>query len=448
MVILSGLALTGAGLVVYAIESQRLEESVNTNIKQEIAEFERRQKRGDPDTGITYDSAINLMTAALRSNVPSEDELIVAMWGGKFQLEQPGELSELVANPDFQSNVISMAASGGVRDIVTGYGQVRVAVKPVSDEKVTGAIVFGHYLDNVRNDLRDLMRTYAFIAGFALLAVAIGAYVVSGRLLRPVRDLRDTAREISESDLSRRITATGNDDLTDLTVTVNAMLDRLDEAFSTQRQFLDDVGHELKTPITIVRGHLELMSETDSAEVDATRTLVLDEMDRMARLVEELILLAKSRRPGFLRLEQTDLATLTASLFDKMRGLAPRDWRLGKVAKGAGALDGQRVTQAMLQLASNAVRHTDEDDVISVGSSLDATTLSLWVRDTGNGIRSADQAEIFERFKQGTQAGEGSGLGLAIVSAIVEAHRGEVNVESRLGQGATFTIRIPRGQTW
>jgi len=98
---LSGLALTGAGLVVYVIESQRLEESVNTNIKQEIAEFERRQKRGDPDTGITYDSAINLMTAALRSNVPSEDEVIVAMWGGEFQLEQPGELSELVANPDF-----------------------------------------------------------------------------------------------------------------------------------------------------------------------------------------------------------------------------------------------------------------------------------------------------------------------------------------------------------
>ncbi len=102
----------------------------------------------------------------------------------------------------------------------------------------------------------------------------------------------------------------------------------------------------------------------------------------------------------------------------------------------------------MLQLASNAVRHTDEDDVISVGSSLDATTLSLWVRDTGDGISSADQAEIFERFKHGDEPGEGSGLGLAIVRAIVEAHRGEVSVESRLGQGSTFTIKIPSGQTW
>ena len=165
-------------------------------------------------------------------------------------------------------------------------------------------------------DVRDRRRRSPSVV------VAVGAYVVSGRLLRPIRDLRDTARDIGESDLTRRITATGNDDLTDLTVTFNEMLDRLDSAFSTQRQFLDDVGHELKTPITIVRGHLELMDSTDVDEVTATRELVLDEMDRMGRLVEELILLAKTRRPDFVHLEPTDLGALTDILLDKMRGLA------------------------------------------------------------------------------------------------------------------------------
>lgn len=250
VVILAALALAGAGLVVYAIQTERLDEAVNSALSQEVAEFEQRERLGDPDTGITYDSAIDLMTAALNSNVPSEDELIIAVWNDKMQLTLPGDHRELTSNSEFQSAVMAMVPAGGVRDVSTSYGDVRVAVKPVRDAETAGAMVFAYYLDDVRNDLRDLLRTYAVVAGLVVVAVAIGAYVVAGRLLRPVRDLRDTAREISESDLTNRITASGNDDLTDLTVTFNAMLDRLDEAFTTQRQFLDDVGHELKTPIT------------------------------------------------------------------------------------------------------------------------------------------------------------------------------------------------------
>lgn len=190
------------------------------------------------------------------------------------------------------------------------------------------------------------------------------------------------------------------------------------------------------------------MRENDLAEVDATRQLVLDEMDRMARLVEELILLAKSRRPGFLRLEQTDVGLLTTGLFDKVRALAKRDWRLGSVAQGQTALDGQRVTQAVIQLASNAVRHTSDDDVISIGSRLDPESLSLWVIDTGAGIPPDVQREIFERFKRGTDTGDGSGLGLAIVAAIAQAHHGDVLVESSPGEGARFEIKIPRKRLW
>jgi signal transduction histidine kinase len=131
-----------------------------------------------------------------------------------------------------------------------------------------------------------------------------------------------------------------------------------------------------------------------------------------------------------------------------MRAIAVRDWRLDSAAGVRALFDPQRMTQALLQLASNAVRHTDEDDLIAVGSAADPTSVTFWVRDTGDGIDPADQARIFERFRRGNAEGEGSGLGLAIVRAIAQAHGGDVAVTSALGEGATFSITIPREQPW
>jgi len=267
-----------------------------------------------------------------------------------------------------------------------------------------------------------------------------------------VRELRAAAREISETDLTRRIKATGNDDLTDLTVTFNGMLDRLEEAFGTQRQFLDDAGHELRTPITIIRGHLELVDTMDPSEVAATRALVLDEIDRMARLVDDLIVLAKSRRPGFLAPVAVDVGGLTDEMADKMRGLGERHWRVDARADGHTVLDPQRITQAVLQLASNAVRFTTEGDVIALGSRMSSTTVAFWVRDSGTGITAAEQERVFERFQRGSNTSvdrarpdEGSGLGLSIVAAIAHVHGGSVHIDSTPGKAATFTLTVPCG---
>ncbi len=442
VVLLTGLALSGAGTAVYALQAHRLNDNVAAAISQEVAEFERLTKRGD-DSGTRYSSTQALLTAELRSNVPNEDELILAFWDGAIQRRLPGGHKELANDPDFERLVAEMAADGDIREVETRFGDVRVAVKPVQGPGGPGAAVFAYFMGDIRADLASQMRTYAAVAGLALLAVAVGAYLVAGRLLRPVRDLRDTAGEITHSDLTQRITATGNDDLTDLTLTFNAMLDRLESAFATQRQFLDDAGHELKTPITIVRGHLELMKESDAAEVAATRELVLDELDRMARLVEELTLLAKSRRPDFLRRTDTDVGVLTGTLINKMRGLTARQWLVDEHAEGVVRVDPQRITQAALQLASNAVRHTDDEDAIALGTRLDEHRLLLWVRDTGTGVATDLNGDIFERFTQDNGASQGSGLGLAIVRAIVEAHSGNVCVDSAPGRGATFTMTIP-----
>ncbi len=149
------------------------------------------------------------------------------------------------------------------------------------------------------------------------------------------------------------------------------MLARLELAFVGQRQFLDDAGHELKTPLTVLRGHLELLDPDDPDEVAETRALLLDEIDRMARLVGDLILLAKTDRPDFLAPSPVSVERLTHTLLSKARGLADRDWQLDGAAEGIVVMDEQRITQAVLQLADNAVKHTETGDTIAIGSEID-----------------------------------------------------------------------------
>ena len=224
------------------------------------------------------------------------------------------------------------------------------------------------------------------------------------------------------------------------------MLDRLEGAFDTQQQFLDDAGHELRTPLTIVRGHLEVLDPDDAREVSATRALALDELDRMSRLVNDLIVLAQAGRPDFVRFEPVDLDHLLHEVLDKAVALADRHWVLESRLELVIWADAQRLTQAMLQLADNAVRHTGGGDLIALGGAHSAAGVSLWVRDTGRGVADEDAERIFERFgRSGTARGhDGSGLGLSIVAGIAAAHGGRVKLgHPAAGPGAIFTLALP-----
>ena len=187
------------------------------------------------------------------------------------------------------------------------------------------------------------------VGGLTTLLAAGGAWVVAGRILRPVRDVAVTAQGITETDLSRRISVDGRpaDELTDLALSVNAMLDRRESGVAGQRRFLDDAGHELRTPITIVRGHLDVLDPGDPADVRETVALVDDELDRMNRIVSDLLLLARAEQPEFVRPQPVDVAALTTVVFDNVRRLGDRDWVLETSARADALLDPQRVTQAL-----------------------------------------------------------------------------------------------------
>jgi signal transduction histidine kinase len=194
-----------------------------------------------------------------------------------------------------------------------------------------------------------------------------------------------------------------------------------------------------------VRGHLELLGD-DPEERRATIALVTDELDRMSRFVNDLLLLAKAGRPDFLDLGEMELGALTDELLDKAVALAPRRWQLEARGEALVHADRQRLTQAIVGLAQNAVQHTSDGDPIWIGSAVDGGEAELWVRDSGPGIPVADQERIFERFARGQvgpRRSEGAGLGLAIVKAIAEAHGGRVQLWSHPGAGATFTVVVP-----
>ncbi len=222
--------------------------------------------------------------------------------------------------------------------------------------------------------------------------------------------------------------------------------DTAESAFDTQRRLLDDIRHELKTPITIVRGHLEVMDPTDAQDVTAIRDLGIAELDRMTRLIGDIDLLAAVESDQY-SIGDVDLAALTRRVSELVAVIPGHTWSIEQTAPVVIRGDGDRLLQAWLQLADNAAKYTPPGSPIELGSAVHAAGAQLWVRDHGAGIPHAMRHRIFRRFDRGPgkRVVGGSGLGLAIVDAIAKAHRGRCTIADTPGGGATFTLDVPIG---
>ena len=435
-------------LLVHQILSSRLEEDVARSLAQEIDEFRRLSQGVDPRTGEPFGTDIRRLFGVYFSrNVPDEGEVLVSAAGRRLYRAaragdgdyRPGEVLRLVA----LQGGLATSSSGSVE---TSAGTARYVSVPLRfGGDVLGAFVVANFPESEQREIDDAVVVAAQVSAVVLLLAFAVAWLAAGRVLAPLRLLRETAHAITETDLTRRIPIESDDEVARLAETFNEMLDRLEAAFATQRQFLDDVGHELRTPITIVRGHLELLSD-DPEERRQTLALVDDELERMARLVSDLLTIAKAERPDFLTLEPIELESLTEEAHSKLRALGRRGWRLESVGRGSLLADRHRLTQALVQLAENAVKATGDGDEIWLGTFVADGEARLWVRDSGPGIPYEEQGAIFERLEQGSAArgvGTGLGLGLSIVQAIARAHGGRVEIRSRPGAGATFTVVVP-----
>lgn len=424
----------------------RAVERIDRQLVQEAEEFRQiAAPTPDPQTGRTLPrDARTLLNAFLARNVPVDGEAFYTFIAGRpGPASAGGGISGAVTRA-----VLPLASTTDSRlgelD-VPGGARTRYTVVPLRRAgRTVGSLVVVADLSREEREATRAARGSAIVALVVLLLATALAFVVAGRVLAPLRRLRETATSITESDLTRRLEVSGSDELAQLARTFNAMLDRLETAFASQRAFVSDAGHELRTPITIVRGHLELLGE-DPDERRETLALVGDELQRMSRLVEDLLTLAKAERADFLRTEDLDLDELVEGLLEKARALGDREWVLERADPVQLHADRQRLTQAVMNLAANAVQHTGTGDRIALGGAREGDRVVLSVTDAGPGVASADQERIFERFQRAgvDRRPDGAGLGLAIVSAIAVAHGGSVSVDSSPGRGARFTITLP-----
>jgi two-component system OmpR family sensor kinase len=446
--VLVALALTASVLVAGRVLLARADARMSAELAHEGDKLRAYAARSvDPQTGQPFSTIDGLLTAFLRDNLPDADETFFSVVDGRADHRSP---QQPPARLDTDPEVVALAAAADTpigRTVSTPVGLATIAVFPVrmTTDPRPAALVVVEFLSPQRNEAWAVIRLLALISFGALAVAALVGWLVAGRVLRPIRQVRRTAERISVSDLTSRIEVTGSDDVAQLARTFNRMLDRLQAAFAAQRDFLNDAGHELRTPLTIVRGHLELLGD-DPIERAQTVPLLLDEIDRMRRIVDDLMVLAQADRPDFLHLETTELADVLVDLIAKASAMAPRRWLIDAVAETQVYADGQRLTQALMQLCANAVAHTGRDDVIAAGGAVTADRVRLWVRDTGSGVSPEDRERIFQRTVRGrdSRPGEGAGLGLAIVSTIARAHGGTVTVDSAPGAGATFTLDLPR----
>jgi signal transduction histidine kinase len=282
----------------------------------------------------------------------------------------------------------------------------------------------------------------------------VGAYLIGTRASRPLRRMAAVAARVNAGDPHPRIHDPGGEstEVRVLAEAFNRMLDRLTDAFAGQREFVADASHELRTPLTVIRGQLEVLAAQNrpsAEEVRRVERLVQAEIARVSRLVDDLLLLAKTEQTTFLRIEPIDLLAWVKELWDGMSVLAQRRFELGPVPEGTLRADPDRLAQALRNLVGNAIDHTaaDRGEVRMRIERVGGHRIRFLVEDNGPGIP-ADQLErVFDRFHRTDSARDrasgGTGLGLAIVRAIAEAHGGSVAAARSALGGARVELELP-----
>jgi heavy metal sensor kinase len=363
----------------------------------------------------------------------------------------------VVGDMKLHGELVSVTENGRV---LAATAQVPGGVRHVAERVVpadgrTFRIVVSASLDSIQDELA-VVRRVIFVGLPLILAIAgLGGYLLATRSLRPLGSMAAQARRITGNNLDTRIQIdNAAHELAVLIASFNELLERLDQSFDTMRRFVADASHELRTPISVIRGEAEvaLSRERSPAEYRESLGIVLDEARRLSRLVDDLLNLARADA-GHVKLQTHDfyLNELLAECCRSVQGLAAAR-SLALECPACGDLqftgDEQLLRRLVINLLDNAIRYTPAGGKVAVGLDVDGASVQLRVSDTGIGIASADAARIFERFYRAGEARNrqngGFGLGLAIVKWIAESHHGTVECASASGQGSTFTVTLPK----
>lgn len=337
---------------------------------------------------------------------------------------------------------------------VTDSGKVKFLDKSGTDGEVVQAADLELVQDAVNAGTLDRLRTYSFagLGAMFVFSLLVGWWV-AGRVLRPIGAITATTREISASDLGRRIGATGpRDELRELADTIDEMLQRLQDAFAEQRALVDDVSHELRNPVAVITANIDAVLGDPDAPADQrvrASAVVASAASAMTRLIEDLLATSRQRSGAFEESE-AELGSLARRAVEEYRVLVDErglDLRLRLDDGPVVYADEQAVVRALRNLLSNAVRYSPDGGRLAVAVGSVQGWAWVGVRDEGPGIAAADRARVFDRHFSDGHAGQhgngGNGIGLAIARQIVEAHDGRLAVFSEEGEGSTFVVWLP-----
>jgi len=397
---------------------------------------------------------------------------------GKFiqVLDESGNIGEKSENlKNVQLPISLQALKNASKGFITfetvstfGNTPLRMMTLPVIENGHMARIIqVASSLEDVEDALRTLFIILVIAVPSALLVASLGGQFLANQALKPVDHITQTARMITSQNLNQRIKSLKvKDEISRLIETFNEMISRLDQSFHQIKQFSSDASHELKTPLTILKGEVEvaLRKERTSQDYEQILRSNLEEINRMSKIVDNLLLLARTET-GEIRLfkEEVNLSQIVSEVVTQLTKLAhAKDLQIVATNHHEDIPlygDALRIREMLLNLIENSIKYTEPGGSISVSLEKNAPHslpgeeegsydgVKIVVSDTGIGIAKEDQERIFGRFFRVDKArsGEqgGSGLGLSICKWIVEAHQGEISVESELGKGSRFIVRLP-----
>lgn len=330
---------------------------------------------------------------------------------------------------------------------------MRFIAKPIKEEKnLLGIVLVAHPIEAIQKSLNSLLTTLWIIFALLMLPTILGGHILAAKIMYPVSHITNKMETITSEHLEERIdNPKSNDEIEKLVVTFNQLLDRLQESFQRERQFIGDVAHELKTPVASLRSGIELTLSKDrtSQEYKQAFDETLIDVNRLSTTIKNILDLAWL---------EADNANLGESHFDLSMTLQELKEIAVKLAaqkhlaiKGniepniiiSGTKD--KIIRAIFNVIDNAIKYTPNNASVLISLHKKNEQAMVTIKDTGVGIPEKDLAHIFERFYRGSKTSKtlGSGLGLAISRGIIKAHRGDIQISSQVGKGTTVTISLP-----
>jgi two-component system, OmpR family, sensor kinase len=446
------LSLTVATLLAYSLLLQQGRRDVDQEIDREQQRFgqavgqlvaDAAQDAPDASTDEIVESAVRRY---LELNPASEMSWMTVVLANGRRLSPSGGPPELLEL--FEDDLLPRGPTGQLVTVDSPVGPVRTTTNPVRIADTEVATL--HLVALLRPIREDAVAAASVVAVAAAISLFVGGGLLATSLWRslsPLGELAEAARSIEFESLTARVDAgDSGDEVSALAHEFNRMLGRLEEAATRQRWFMASIGHELRTPITIARGHLELLTRSavdDPGSVAEAAGIVRDELDRMGALVEDLMAIARASSEDFVRPQPTELVAWFEELELKLAG-HPAAPVLRVLPPPPLTIDADpvRLTQAVLNLVANAYTHTPSGTLITVRAHALDEEVELIVEDDGPGIPDEIRDRVREPFVTAGDAQSSTGLGLSVVNVIAEAHGGRMEIDSA-PHGTTVRLHLP-----